>query len=225
MPLATVSTTAASAVGKTTRKRRSFLGLFAVLLMALFTGWMLRPSTALDLGHGHRLQQAGVLSEWAAGNMVVFVRHAERCDRSHNLCLGDPTGITADGARVAATAGQALEAMGLHTTDVVSSPLVRTVQTSEAMFARAAQTVTWLQDCRRPAVKDVMALKKPGRNLVVVTHSGCIDRYESQLDVGSTPASGYVSALFVSQRDNAPAKALGYLDAPAWQAVLNQATK
>lgn len=208
---------------RTPRKRRAWAGLLAVVVLAPLVAWLLRPTSALDLAPAHRLQQAGIFTEWAGGNMVVVVRHAERCDRSQGQCLGDPSGITTDGARVAASAGQALNAMGMQDTDVISSPAVRTLQTSQAMFSRPVDAVNWLQACDKHAIEDVMALKKPGRNLMVITHSECIDAYESQLDVGSTPASGYASALFISKRDDDPAKALGYLDASAWPRLRSEA--
>jgi phosphohistidine phosphatase SixA len=203
--------------------RRGLLGALGLLLLMALAGWVLCPSSAPDLGDGHQRQHAGIYHQWASGNTVVFIRHAERCDRSLNPCLGDPAGITASGAQGAQSVGKALQAMGLQHTDVVSSPLVRTVQTSAAIFGHAVPAVSWLQNCRSPSLAEVLALKKPGRNLVVVTHSGCIEHYERQLDVGRTPSAGYVGAFFVSAPDNHRAKVLGYLDAPAWPTFVDQA--
>ena len=41
------------------------------------------PSSPLDLGVGNRLLTSGVLASWR-GELVVLVRHEERCDRSAN---------------------------------------------------------------------------------------------------------------------------------------------
>lgn len=213
------------AIGQGSARRHVAFGGVAVILLAALIAWAVHPASTIDLGRRDRLRQTGIFSEWASGNLVVLIRHAERCDRSKNQCLGDLAGITADGAKVAAVAGEALRTMGMQNTDIVSSPLLRTVQTSEAMFGVTARIVNRLEDCKNAAINDVITLKKAGRNLVVVTHSGCIDRYESQLNVGGTPSSGYVSALFVSKPERGAAKALGYLDAPAWQTLLNQASK
>lgn len=206
--------------------KRRFLLYPALLLLAVaLIGWMLRPVSAPNLKAPHPIASAGLVSAWAGGEVMVIIRHAERCDRSHNACLGDPAGITVEGAAAAARAGRTLQALGLETTDVLSSPLVRTVQTSKALIGRDVPTVEWLQDCRKPSLNDLLALKKPGRNLVIVSHSGCLEHYEQQLGVGGTPASGYVSGLFLSNVRDDSTKVLGYLDPSGWPTLLEQVRK
>lgn len=206
-------------------RRRFWLCVAFVLLAVPLIGWILRAPSAHNLEEGRSIASAGLFTAWAQGNAMVVMRHAERCDRSHDECLGDPDGITVEGVAAAATAGRALRALGLETTDFLSSPLVRTVQTAQALTGRDVPTVEWLQDCRRPSLPALLALKKPGRNLVVVTHSGCIEHYEQQLGVGGTPSSGYASALFLSNIHDDSANVLGYLDASGWRTLLDQATK
>jgi phosphohistidine phosphatase SixA len=130
--------------------------------------------------------------------------------------MGDLTGITLVGERTASTVGREFQAMGLSKTDIISSSLVRTVQTAVAMFGPEAKTLDWLQDCSEPSLKDIAALKKPGRNLVVVTHSGCMAHYERQLGVRGTPSADYASTFFVRSPVAGAPTALGYLNAASW---------
>ena len=205
-------------------KRRFWFLLPLALISAPLTSWVVEPPSALDLAHSSAIAASGLVNEWAEGNAMVVIRHGERCDRSHNQCLGDPEGITVNGAAVAAKAGQALQALGLENTDVLSSPLVRTVQTSRALTGRDVPTVALLRECQKPPLEDLLALKQPGRNLVIVTHSGCIEQYEQQLGVGGTPEGGYVSAFFLSDVGAESATVLGYLDASGWRTLLAEAT-
>lgn len=190
--------------------------LVALLLGVSLLGWAAYPVSAPNLGHTPKRNRVAVYNDWVMGNVIVFVRHAERCDRSSHPCMGDPAGITLSGEKEASTVGREFQAMGLSKTDILSSPLVRTVQTSAALFDADVTTLGWLQDCREPVLEDIAALKKPGRNLVVVTHSGCMAHYERQLGVRGTPSADYASALFVSSPTGSAPKALGYLNPASW---------
>ena len=53
--------------------------------------------TLLDFGLESPAGMTALAASWAKGEVVVLVRHAERCDRSTAPCPDTPDGITADG--------------------------------------------------------------------------------------------------------------------------------
>ncbi|MFV3014392.1 hypothetical protein [Pseudomonas sp. PSPC2-3] len=77
------------------RKNIAF-GLAAIAALTAATWYFLAPRV-LDLGDGNNFVQSGLNGQWMEGNVIVMVRHAERCDRSSNPCFGPPNGITVNG--------------------------------------------------------------------------------------------------------------------------------
>jgi len=64
------------------RLKKLWLSLAAMVVAALLvTAMVLRPVSPTDLGVGNRLLTSKVLSSWRDGNLIVLVRHEERCDR------------------------------------------------------------------------------------------------------------------------------------------------
>lgn len=66
--------------------------------------------------------------------VVVLFRHAERCDRSDNLCLSDKTGITEHGAKQARALGAAF-GKEIKDYDLYASDTVRTIQSATRFSA------------------------------------------------------------------------------------------
>ncbi|SMF19360.1 MULTISPECIES: histidine phosphatase family protein [unclassified Pseudomonas] len=189
----------------------------SVALVALAAWAAARPALA-DLGNPHTLHSSGLHSAWSKGSVIVVIRHAERCDRSRGACLDDPTGITLAGSRVAADVGQGLQRLGLRSADVWASPEVRTRQTAQFMFGKAITTQDWLNQCDHTFASNAFAHKQPGRNLVLVSHSGCLEQVERQLNVDTDADSNrYASALFITQGDDGKARVLGQMDASQWR--------
>ncbi|WP_455926000.1 lipopolysaccharide core heptose(II)-phosphate phosphatase PmrG [Pseudomonas putida] len=180
------------------RRRTLAIALAAVAASASLTGWALHPTGPADLSDGKTMRHSGLKAAWQAGNVAVLVRHGERCDRSDGACLGDADGITLDGSRVASDVGNDLQAMGMTQAQVLTSPLTRTRQTAMFMFGAAATPQNWLADCRKTILSDVVAHKQPGHNLVLVTHSECINALEKQAGIRGGSGPGYASALFVT---------------------------
>nr|WP_232000375.1 histidine phosphatase family protein [Pseudomonas asplenii] len=166
------------------------------------------------------MHSTGVYAHWKAGDVIVLVRHAERCDRSSNPCLGPADGITQLGNHSATDVGNALQNIGMTNTDVLSSPTTRTTQTARAMFGKTALTADWLLSCGPSLGQDALAHKAAHRNLVLVTHSGCIDDLEKQLGYRHPNKSEYTSSVFVSVGADGQLNLLGTLNAEDWQSVL-----
>jgi phosphohistidine phosphatase SixA len=198
-------------------------GLIVVLvIIAGGTGFALWSRSPPNLVTAGTETKADLLQRWQAGEIVALVRHAERCDRSSNPCLGPADGITQAGSVEAAAVGQGFQRLGLSQTDVLSSPVTRTVQTSHYMLGKDAMTQEWLSICGKTMRNDVVAHKVAHRNLVLVTHSGCIHEFEAQTGFRHAPKSEYGSSLFVRISADGQLKVLGIVKADDWHSLLNE---
>lgn len=72
------------------RSATFLLGLCTLLALAVSSLWLFRGLAIVDLGSERQMRNSGVYADWAKGEVIVLVRHAERCDRSRNPCLDDP---------------------------------------------------------------------------------------------------------------------------------------
>jgi phosphohistidine phosphatase SixA len=210
------------------RSRRAFLKrwqtlwLGIVVVALLITGSLFWPSSPQDLGVGNRLLSSQVLPLWRDGDLIVLVRHEERCDRSSNPCLGPVEGLTINGSQHAEKLGKAFKTLGMDGSDVLASPAIRTAQTLRFMFGKNELTSGQQAVCGTAMGEELLSHKAPGRNLVFVTHSGCIADFETALGFPHAKFSEYGSALFVQVLANGKFKALGIMKNQDWPATLKQ---
>ncbi|MCK3865334.1 histidine phosphatase family protein [Pseudomonas sp. B329] len=200
--------------------RLPVLGISVIGL--LLTGFLLWPSSPLDLGVGNRLVTSGVLASWRQGDLVVLVRHEERCDRSKNPCFGPVSGLTIQGTQRATELGKAFDSLGMEATDVLSSPTTRTAQTSLFMFGKTELSPGPLAICGDAMAEEILSHKKPSRNLMLITHSACMSDFQTSLGFPHAAAAEYGSALFVKVLPNGKLEAMGTLKIQQWAAVLKQ---
>ncbi|PMX03388.1 histidine phosphatase family protein [Pseudomonas sp. FW215-R2] len=200
------------------RFRNAGVVLAVSALVIPLTLWLLAPAAVPDLAHGNVAGAQALATGWAKGDMIVLVRHVERCDHSPAPCLSGNDGITDRSRSVAVAVGAQFEQLGLTNADIYNSPMTRTVQTAGYMFNRATTGEDWLISCKGRMLQDALAHKVPGRNLILVTHSECMAQLEKDLRV---PAStlGYGSSLFVSAASLAAPKMLGFIEASDWRTV------
>lgn len=194
---------------------------FALIATAAGVSYSLRPAAPVDLAQGNRLLTSGFYTAWQRGDLVVVMRHVERCDHSTNPCLAQPDGITRKGNDIATALGTSIRAMDLSSTDLYNSPLKRTEQTAQAIFNRTTPAQDWLINCRKTMLADVLAHKLDHRNLMLVTHSECIAQLEKSLNISGPSGLDYGSSLIVSvdPRDHS-AHVLGVVDAQSWGKVV-----
>ncbi|MBN2990883.1 histidine phosphatase family protein [Pseudomonas cedrina subsp. fulgida] len=202
------------------RLQRLWLGCAVVGL--LLAGNLLWHASPTDLGIGNRLLASDVLPLWRDGDLIVLVRHEERCDRSANPCLGPIEGLTINGSQQAQNLGNAFRALGMDSSDVLASPAIRTAQTLRFMFDKNELTSGQQAVCGAAMGEELLSHKTPGRNLVFVTHSGCIADFESALGFPHATFPQYGSALFVQVLPNGTFKPLGIVNNPDWPAALKQ---
>ncbi|WP_085633611.1 MULTISPECIES: histidine phosphatase family protein [unclassified Pseudomonas] len=208
-------------LGGLARYRNAWVILAATLLAVPLTLWLLAPAAVPDLAHGNVAGAEALAAGWAKGDMIVLVRHVERCDHSKAPCLIGNDGITDRSRSVAVGVGAQFERLGLAHADIYNSPMLRTVQTAGYMFNRAATGEDWLINCKGRMLQDALAHKVPGRNLILVTHSECMAQLEKDLKVSaSTP--GYGASLFISAANPSAPKMLGLIEASDWRSVTAQ---
>lgn len=159
---------------------------------------------------------------WNRGEIVVLVRHVERCDHSSAVCLNAADGITARAKNVAVHLGGHFKTLGLDNADIFASPLTRTAQTATFMFNSKVTKHDWLYRCKKHLLKDVAQHKQVRRNLILITHSECIEQLEQELHVPHNQVPGYGAALFLSyDTENGPT-ALGVVNASDWPEFLTR---
>lgn len=206
------------------RYKNTLMTLLLALCVAAATLYIMRPAVVANLGQNNASGLAQLQADWAAGGMIVLVRHVERCDHSKAACLNAADGITDRARSVAVGLGAQFERLGLAHTDIYNSPVLRAEQTSSYMFNSTTTGQDWLFNCKGTLLRDALAHKVAGRNLVLVTHSECMAELEKELKVSNSDF-GYGSALFLSTaKGNARSQLVGYLDAADWRAVFGQSS-
>ncbi len=191
--------------------------LLAIPLVLLLLG----PATVPDLAHGNIAGARALADGWAKGEMIVLVRHVERCDHSKAPCLNDREGITDRARAVAVGLGARFEQLGLDNADLYNSPRVRAAQTAGYMFNKVGAGDDWLFNCRHDLLRNALAHKVAGRNLILVTHSECMQAMETALQ-RPTSAFGYGASLFVSTAQPHAPRLLGFIEASDWRSVMFQ---
>ncbi|WP_268796444.1 lipopolysaccharide core heptose(II)-phosphate phosphatase PmrG [Pseudomonas huanghezhanensis] len=199
------------------KRKKLLLATLIVICLAFTTGHMIWSRSPVDLGRGDNMSKSGLYAQWAAGGVVVLVRHAERCDRSSHPCMGPLDGITTQGSEVSRRVGDSFKALGLERTDILTSPSTRTTQTAFSMFGHAVQAQDWLYNCESFLLDQVVAHKASNRNLVLVTHSGCMAHLESQQGFKHAEMAEYDSALFLTLDARGKPKIQGFMNANDWK--------
>ncbi|WP_409285228.1 histidine phosphatase family protein [Pseudomonas protegens] len=202
-----------------TRYKNHLALLLAVLSLLALCLFCWRPAAVPDLAHGNVAGIKALASSWAKGDTIVLVRHVERCDRASAPCRGPADGITDRAREVAVAIGARFEQLGLARTEIYNSPMTRTAQTAGYMFSKVSSGDGWLYNCKGSMLRDALAHKVAGRNLVLVTHSECMDELEQELNL-ATPTLGYGASLFITTDTlNGAPKMLGLIEASDWRSV------
>ncbi|MCY1261650.1 Lipopolysaccharide core heptose(II)-phosphate phosphatase [compost metagenome] len=200
------------------RYRNAAVVLVSALLVIPLVLFLLRPAAVADLAHGNVTGAQALMTGWAKGDLIVLVRHVERCDHSTAPCLVGNDGITERSRSVAMGVGAHFQNLGLDKADIYNSPILRTAQTANFMFNKVGTGEDWLIGCRGTMLRDALAHKVAGRNLILVTHSECMDQMEKDLHL-PTSTLGYGASLFISAETSQTPRMLGFIEASDWPTV------
>ncbi|KQV20166.1 phosphoglycerate kinase [Pseudomonas sp. Root329] len=203
------------------RYRNAAVVLTSALLVIALTVWLLHPAAVPDLAHGNVAGARALKADWAKGNVIVLVRHVERCDHSSAPCLIGNDGITERSRSVAVEVGAQFEQLGLNKADIYNSPILRTAQTAGYMFNKVGVGEKWLINCKGTMLRDALAHKVAGRNLILVTHSECMSQLEKDLKL-PTATLGYGASLFISAETPQAPRMLGVIEASDWHSLTTE---
>lgn len=203
--------------GRLARAGKCYILLVPVGLLAWLATMLWAPPVARDLSVSDSSHVSRLVDEWHRGGVIVLVRHLERCSRVNAACLGPATGITARSAQVGEALASEFRELGLDGADIFNSPLVRTAQTAELLFDESV-VQDWLYTCADNFLEDALRRKTSGRNLILITHSSCMDESEEALRLADLEFD-YGTALFISASEPGREGVLGFIDATDWDLV------
>ncbi len=203
--------------------KKIFTLIVLVVVTSTTTFFILKPKPTESLltNEGRRLRT--LESHWTLGNVVSLIRHTERCDLSENQCVDGDNGITISGAKEAMKIGLAYKSLPAHTTVIYNSPIKRAAQTADFMFGRKTTNKLWLgENCRESLQENIFKYKEEGKNLILITHSGCINSLKNKLggtliksNLNKDETYGY-SIFLTVDKDKREINILGYLLAKDW---------
>lgn len=171
-------------------------------------------STIENLDSNKKLTDSGLFESWKSGNVILLIRHEERCDRSSNPCLGPDNGITVSGSERAKKTGVHLKAyFELDNTDVFTSPTTRTVQTSDVMPGKASLLSDREAICGNDIIDKLLKYKITSRNLIVVTHNTCMKDLIRSSGHQHSWSPEYGSLLFAKTTNKNEIQIVGTLNA------------
>lgn len=208
---------------------KKLLNVKTLTLAALITGtaWetspLWREPLPADLSENPFQLTQTLVKEWQDGDLIVFIRHLERCSRVDAACLAEPSGITQRSVATGLEMGRYLSNLGLANGDIYTSPLTRTKQTSQAIFAQEIASKDFLFKCQPDFFKQALNIKQEGRNLFLVTHSSCLDELTEHFAHAEVDFE-YGAAVFVNVENLKEQQVLGFVDADDWARTLSPRT-
>lgn len=201
-------------------KIKLLAGVLSASVLAFSTVYLMSDPQPADLSNSPFALTSDLLAEWQDGDVIVFVRHLERCSRVDAPCIDDEkSGITQRSTPIGLVMREQFLGLGLAATDVYSSPLTRTSQTSELLFAEPVLNQDFLYQCKENFVQQALAQKTPGRNLVLVTHSSCMDEVNLSLGYAEVDYE-YGAAVFMNVQSATEQNILGFIDNDDWLETL-----
>ncbi|SHL87138.1 hypothetical protein [Phytopseudomonas punonensis] len=207
------------------QRRVALAACMAAFLATALDAFVMHPPEVEDLSEERSNELPNLLAQWEEGDVIVLLRHLERCDKEDYPCLEGTEGITSRSVPVGGWLAEGFGQLGLSKTDVYNSPLTRTAQTEELVFDDLGIDEDWLYKCRETMLEDALERKVPGKNMVLVTHSSCISAFEQSLGY-DTETPEYGTALFFTKSANSKSlKVVGFLDADDWKRALEDGAR
>lgn len=171
-------------------------------------------NTVENLDPYKKLIDSGLSEHWKSGNIILLIRHEERCDRSNNPCLGPEEGVTVLGGERAKETGIHLKAhFDFDDADIFTSPMTRTVQTSDFMLGKTSLLSDREAICGNDIVDKLLEQKDSARNLIVMTHYTCMKDLIRSSGHSHSWSPEYGSLLFAKTTSKNEIQIVGTLNA------------
>ena len=89
------------------------------------------------------------------------------------------------------------------------------------MFARPVEAQDWLFNCRGSMLRDALKHKVAGHNLILVSHSECMDQLLMDMNLSTSTTFGYGASLFIkTDGANEDPQMLGYIEPKDWKSIV-----
>ena len=170
-----------------------------------------------------------VEASWNKGELLILMRHTEKCSAVENACPPGDEGITETGRTQAKLIGDGLRRLGTMnaelTPEVFYSPALRTKQTARAAFTGDMKPLAALvEGCKSNWLEKIKSFKKPGSNLILVTHSSCLNALSDEdqdriLDFNAGSDRFYGISIFLRQNEIGRIEDLGCMLPSQWQQI------
>ena len=170
------------------------------------------------------------LSAWSNNEVVILIRHTERCDRSNNTCLDGEDGITVKGKQFAQDIGSNLSRISKpQEITRYNSPAKRAHQTANFIFNGYTNDQIWLRKgCAKSLYKNILSHKQISKNLILVTHSTCIKELSDikgkrMLNINFENPNTYGIAVFLkTDSKSEDIQVLGVLFVEQWPELIKR---
>jgi phosphohistidine phosphatase SixA len=179
-------------------------------------------------------QQIGqVEASWNKGELLILMRHTEKCSAVENACPPGDEGITETGRAQAKLIGDGLRGLGANSVEpdaelnaeIFYSPALRTTQTAKTAFTGDMQPLASLvEGCKSNWLEKIKSFKNPGSNLILVTHSSCLNALSDEdqdriLDFNAGHDRFYGMSVFLRQNEKGRIEKLGCMLPSQWQEI------
>ena len=172
------------------------------------------------------LRREKLMQALKSGGYTVMLRHA-RTDRSFNeqrdpmpTARKDQRNLTDDGIKDAALMGVVFRKYGIAFSEIISSPMYRTVETAEYSVGKPTSTTMALRVFPSTPEQAALVLKapKPGTNRLLVTHHFVIETHVPGIKPGDV---GESEAAVVRHTADGKIQLVGRITLSDWQLLMN----
>ncbi|HCS7282863.1 TPA: lipopolysaccharide core heptose(II)-phosphate phosphatase [Escherichia coli] len=175
-----------------TRKPFKFICTLAILILAvIILVWMVRTPTIIDMHYVSTLSKKYPI--------IFLIRHGERCDRSSNVCLSYPTGITEKGTYKVQEYGNVFNKI-FSPYVIYATDTVRTIQTAKYFSGGEKLIIPDIYTCSDNATSKLKGYSSKNKVTVIFTHNHCLSRIAKKMN-GWHLKSDYLETL-VLHREN-----------------------
>ncbi|QXQ20666.1 histidine phosphatase family protein [Pseudomonas tolaasii] len=154
---------------------RSIFGAGFIAAVLFTYRAFLEGGMVAELSSNKQLAESGLSEEWKNGNVILLIRHEERCDLSGSPCLGPDDGITLSGGERAKEAGVRIKSyFGLSNSDIFTDSATSSIQTSDIMLGNSSPLPSREDICGVDIISRLLKFKVANKNIIVVTDKVCV---------------------------------------------------
>jgi phosphohistidine phosphatase SixA len=194
-----------------------------VLFAAVMSADQLAHVHDCDVQDGQVIKR--INENWNKGDLVLLIRHTEKCSAVKDACSSGDKGLTTRGVLQARSIHAGISSLGSAPVEVIYSPALRTAMTAKIALDEEMTAGKWLvTDCDTNFLGKIQLQKEAGVNLILVTHSHCLNAMKNKLggsllrfNAGKDDFFGM--SVFLEAKGNQNLKQLGCLLPSNWSVI------